>query len=117
MHVVSISSLSSAIGTRTRFAAAPAVVDDMFLRIDEEFDDTKELWMPSGAMRRKDRGDVAVKADDNGSLTISRVSDMKDFIEHANGGRWQGVALAGGLWRMAVAVAVGFGVRMYQTIL
>ena len=101
MHVVSISSLSSAIGTRTRFAAAPAVVDDMFLRIDEEFDDTKELWMPSGAMRRKDRGDVAVKADDNGSLTISRVSDMKDFIEHANGGK---VLLFGredyGVWRL-----------------
>ena len=109
MHVVSISSLSSAIGTRTRFADAAAVVDDIFLRIDEEFDDTKELWKPSGAMRRKDRGDVAVtvKAGDNGSLTISRVSDMKDFIEHANGGRWQGVALAGGLWRMAVACGGG----------
>ena len=110
MHVISISSLSSAIGTRTRFAAAPAVVDDMFLRIDEEFDDTKELWMPSGAMRRKDRGDVAVKADDNGSLTSSRVSDMKDFIEHANGGK---VLLFG---REDYDGGGGGGVRIYHAV-
>ena len=70
MHVVSISSLSSAIGTSTRFAAAAAVVDDMLTWVKDEI----------GVTLREERDKIVVKADDNGNLPSNRVNGMRDFI-------------------------------------
>jgi hypothetical protein len=84
IHVVSISSLSSAIGTRTRFAAVPVVMGDIFNLMVDEIDEKKQLLTPSGAVRGG-AGKV-VKADNNGNLPSSRVNCLKDFIEHANSG-------------------------------
>lgn len=79
MHVVSISSLSSAIGTSTRFAAAAAVVGDMLTWVVDEIDEKKEL-MPSGVTLREERDKVVVKADNSGNLPSNRVNGMRDFI-------------------------------------
>ncbi len=78
MHVVSISSLSSAIGTRTRFAAVPVVIGDLV----DEIDEGKKIVIPSGVTRGWQ--DKVVKADSNGNLPSSRVNGLRDFIEHAN---------------------------------
>lgn len=63
MQVVSISSLSSAMGTRTRFA------DDMLIEVVEK------------VLRMRLLARIVVKAEDDANLPISRVSGIRGFIE------------------------------------